>query len=107
MTKLVSTTAVLLALAASTAQACDICNAPQFKAYTGCIDKAIPQWDPNGPVLKKANITPEQAKFAALVQCEPQLAKFAKKFGDKLASILQATADGKISEQFAQPQGKE
>jgi hypothetical protein len=41
------------------------------------------------------------------LQCEPQLAKFAKKFGDKLASILQATADGKISEQFAQPQGKE
>ena len=106
MTKLLTTSATLLALAASAAQACNICNAPQFEAYTACIDKSIPNWDPNGPVLKKTSITPEQAKFAALTQCEPLLVKFAKKFGDKLATILQATADGKISEQF-QPPAKE
>ena len=47
-----------------------ICKAPLFKQYTSCIDDAIPQWDPKGPVLSKMNVPPASSVLAVLVQCE-------------------------------------
>ena len=55
--------AALTIAASASAHACEgegrlasICKAPLFKQYTSCIDNAIPQWDPKGPVVSKMNV---------------------------------------------------
>ena len=106
MTKLLTTTAILLAVAAP-AMACEgegklanICNAPLFKQYTSCIDKAIPQWDPKGPVLSQIKVPPASSVLAVLTQCEPIAIKFGKKYGNDLANALQSVANQRVSEQY-------
>jgi hypothetical protein len=77
-----------------------ICKAPLFKQYTSCIDNAIPQWDPKGPVLSKMNVPPASSVLAVLVQCESIAKKFGKKYGNDLANVLQEVANQRVSEQF-------
>jgi hypothetical protein len=77
-----------------------ICKAPLFKQYTSCIDDAIPQWDPKGPVLSKMNVPPASSVLAVLVQCESIAKKFGKKYGNDLANVLQEVANKRVSEQF-------
>jgi hypothetical protein len=97
-----------LAIAASpSAQACEgegklanICKAPLFKQYTSCIDKAIGQWDPKGPVLSQMNMPPASSVLAVLMQCEPIAIKFAKKYGNDLTHALQSVANRRVSEQY-------
>jgi hypothetical protein len=99
MTKTLLAAAALVALA-TPALSCDICNAPLFKKYTSCIDAAIPQWDPKGPVLSKMNFDPAKAVGIVLLQCEPIVVKFGKKYGNNLANTLQSVAEQKVSEQY-------
>jgi hypothetical protein len=94
--------ATLTIAASATALACegDICKAPLFKQYTSCIDKAIPQWDPKDPVLSKMNVPPANSVLAVLLQCEPIVKKFGKKYGNDLANALQQVANERVSEQY-------
>ncbi|SRR6266568_7889045 len=99
--------AAALAASASAAHACEgsgrlaaICKAPLFKQYTSCIDKAIPEWDPKGPVLSKMNFPPKNSVLAVLMQCEPIAIKFGKKYGNDLANVLQSVANQRVSEQY-------
>jgi hypothetical protein len=63
--------AALTIAASASAHACEgegrlasICKAPLFKQYTSCIDNAIPQWDPKGPVLSQMNLPPKSSVLA-------------------------------------------
>ena len=99
--------AALTVAASASANACEgegrlasICKAPLFKQYTSCIDNAIPQWDPKGPVLSKMNVPPASSVLAVLMQCEPIAKKFGKKYGNDLANALQQVANQRVSEQY-------
>jgi hypothetical protein len=59
-----------------------------------------PQWDPKGPVLSKMNFDPAKAVGIVLLQCEPIVVKFGKKYGNNLANTLQSVAEQKVSEQY-------
>jgi hypothetical protein len=76
------------------------CTAPLFKSYVSCIEKWLPNWDPNGNVLKKRAIPLATAVLAVLMECEPIARKFGDKYGNEFANILQSVANRRVSMRY-------
>jgi len=75
----------------------EICQSPQFTAYTACVDAATIYWDPKGPTLAPKNFPPARSVLAVLMECEYAAKDFGKRFGNHLANILQQTANERVA----------
>jgi hypothetical protein len=122
--KILLTTAIIIALAspivghagekaAATAQpsACSVlpgleslegvCETKEFKDYTHCIDKYIPNWHPKRKVLKNnPNFTAAAGVLSVLAECEPLARIFGERVGNSFANLSQDVANHRIARAY-------